>query len=268
LTKKEPAFAFGRNWEEFAASSLNEERILIAQKHLLEFLELPDLRGRYFLDVGCGSGIHSLAAFRAGAKKILSFDVDPDSVRVTEKLKESCSNPASWQVLRGSILDDAFLAAIEPADIVYAWGSLHHTGEMWRAVQNTAKLLKPDGLLYLALYTTTSKSAYWLEIKRKYNRASSWGKHVIELGYAIRHTLRYHVLPHVLRFENPLKTISEYKQNRGMSYWTDVKDWLGGYPYEDAKIEEVLRFCRSKLNLELINIKTGESNTEYLFRKR
>ena len=41
-----------------------------------------------------------------------------------------------------------------------------------------------------------------------------------------------------------------------MSYWADVRDWLGGYPYEDAKIEEVLQFARKKLNMDLINIKT------------
>jgi 2-polyprenyl-6-hydroxyphenyl methylase/3-demethylubiquinone-9 3-methyltransferase len=51
-----------------------------------------------------------------------------------------------------------------------------------------------------------------------------------------------------------------------MSYLADLRDWLGGWPYEDAKIEDVLRFCRKKLNLELINIATGEANTEYLFR--
>ncbi len=53
-----------------------------------------------------------------------------------------------------------------------------------------------------------------------------------------------------------------------MSYWTDVKSWLGGYPYECAKIEEVLQYCREELDLELVNIKTGEANIEYLFIKK
>lgn len=48
----------------------------------------------------------------------------------------------------------------------------------------------------------------------------------------------------------------------------DVRDWLGGYPYEDAKIKQVIRFARRTLQLELINIGTGEANTEYLFMKR
>ena len=82
----------------------------------------------------------------------------------------------------------------------------------------------------------------------------------MELSYIIR----YLILPEILRLKNPLPYIRNYQQKRGMSCFTDVKDWLGGYPYEDAKIEEVLGFCREKLSLELINIKTGEATIEYL----
>ena len=63
------------------------------------------------------------------------------------------------------------------------------------------------------------------------------------------------------------KSIREYQVSRGMSYWTDIKDWLGGWPMEFAGITETKDFCNSKLQLELINIKAGEGNTEYLFRK-
>lgn len=264
MAENTAVFPFGRNWEEFVASSLDEEQVEAARKHLLDFLERPDLDGKYLLDVGCGSGIHSLAALRARAGRIVSFDVDPVSVAVTEQVRAHAGAPKDWRVLRGSVLDDAFLAGIEPADIVYAWGSLHHTGRMWRAVENAAKLMKPDGVFYLGLYTTTPRSSYWLETKRRYNAAPRWRKRAMELRYALRHAF----LPSLLRLENPFSMIAGYKKNRGMAFWTDVKDWLGGYPYEDAKIEEVLRFARRTLGLELLNIKTGESVTEYLFRKR
>ena len=244
-------FSFGENWEQFVDSHLTEERIGIAQEHLLGFLELPDLQGKYFLDVGCGSGLHSLAALKARAERIVSFDVDPVSVRTTEKVREHHGAPASWDVREGSILDDKFCAGLDKGDIVYAWGSLHHTGQMWLAVENAAALMKDDGLFYLALYTTTPRSGYWLAVKERYNRASPARKKLMESLYVIRRT----IIPHLIRFKNPIKTISEYKKKRGMSYWTDVKDWLGGYPFEHAKIEDVLRFCRTRLGLQLINIK-------------
>lgn len=257
-------FSFGENWEEFVIKHFSDDRIRVAKAHILEFLEMSGLEGKYFLDIGCGSGLSSLAALEAGADRVVSFDIDPRSVNATKRIRETKGDPPSWTVLRGSILDDSFVSTLEKADVVYAWGVLHHTGNMWRAVEQAAKLMKEDGLMYIALYTTTPKSDYWHQVKRRYNQMSPIGKKVMEYWYVFRHTL----IPHFIRLKNPFSHIRQYRQSRGMAYFTDVKDWLGGYPYEHAKIEEVLRFCRMQLNLELVNIKTGGANTEYLFAKK
>ena len=37
-------------------------------------------------------------------------------------------------VRRGSVLDPDFMSTVEPADIVYSWGVLHHTGRIWDAI--------------------------------------------------------------------------------------------------------------------------------------
>lgn len=264
MAKENITFSFGKNWQEFVKRSLDKRGIEISKKHILEFLELEDLQGKYFLDVGCGSGLSSLAAFKAGAGKVLSFDIDPYSVKTTKKLREISGNPSNWTILEGTILDKNFLLQIEPADIVYSWGVLHHTGRMWKALRNTANLMKKDGLLYIALYTTNRKSECWLNVKKKYNGAGPIMKKYMEVSYIIRYT----IIPLIFRLKNPLSYIRNYKHKRGMSYLTDIKDWLGGYPFEYAKVEEVLRFCRKKLSLELINIKTGEANTEYLFKRK
>ena len=265
ITDEKITFSFGKNWEEFFESNFSEERILITQNHLLEFLGMPNLRDKYFLDIGCGSGLHSLAALRAGANSIVGVDVDPASVRTSERIRESENSNKPWAIHHGSILDKDFCAEIEPADIVYAWGSLHHTGQMWTAIENAAELIKDNGLFYIAIYTTVPKSEYWLARKIKYNKASSIMKKFME----IRHVARYLVIPNLLKRKNPIYTIRNYKNKRGMSYYTDVKDWLGGYPYEYASIQEILKFGREKLGLELINISAGSdgANTEYLFKR-
>ena len=264
MTEEQTTFPFGKNWGEFVKKCLTDERISISKEHILNFLDMPDLRDKYFLDVGCGSGLSSLAALEAGAAKIVSFDVDPDSVRTTEKVREMKGSPAHWTVTRGSILDEHFISLLEPADIVYSWGVLHHTGRMWKAIENTLRLSKEKGLLYIALYTTTPRSGYWLKVKQRYNSVSRARKRLMVLNYFLRHTC----IPHLLRGKNPVRFIRGYESTRGMSYLTDVRDWLGGYPYEDAKIEEVLRFFRTRLHCELVNIATGQANTEYLFKKK
>jgi 2-polyprenyl-3-methyl-5-hydroxy-6-metoxy-1,4-benzoquinol methylase len=262
MANQKITFSFGKNWSDFISKHFSEERVATSQQHLLKFLGLNDLRGKHFLDIGCGSGLQSLSAFLSGAEKILSFDVDDYSVKTCTEIKKKYHDPQNWSVLKGSILDNSFFSKIEPADIVYSWGVLHHTGDMWTAIKNSSTLIKDSGIFYIALYTTDYNSEYWLEVKKTYNRVNNFHKKIMEIKYLIRHLF----LPYLLKFKNPLKIVWEYKKNRGMSYMTDVRDWLGGYPYEYARPEEVIFFCK-KLNLELINMKTGEANTEYLFKK-
>jgi SAM-dependent methyltransferase len=256
MPEGEAAFPFGKNWEDYVRSSFSDERVDLAKAHLRDFLEVEDLRGKYFLDIGCGSGIHSLAALLLGAERVVSFDVDEYSVKAAEMVRERRGRSFNWEILRGSVLDKDFLSRIEPANIAYSWGVLHHTGAMWPAIENAAGLMRtPDGLFYIALYTTDSSSDYWLEVKKKYNRSSNVGKRVMEYSYIVRRI----ILPDILVRRNPWKRVREYKKSRGMSFMTDVRDWLGGYPFEHASIEEVLRFGRKSLGLELVNIKNRRS---------
>ena len=257
------AFPFGRNWEEFVRKHFSEERVRVSRQHIVKFLDLPDLKGKYFLDVGCGSGLSSLAAWEAGAAKVVSFDVDLDSVRTTEQLRQMRGVPRNWTVLTGSALDPQFLSTLEPADIVYSWGVLHHTGQMWQAIRNAATLLKSGSQFYIALYLTSAKSPYWLETKKKYNSASNFEKRLMEARYVVRHVL----IPKLVRGQNPIRFIKTYEQRRGMAFLPDVRDWLGGYPYEDATVPEVLRFCNGELGLNMTNINPGTGLAEYLFVK-
>lgn len=255
-------FSFGRNWERYVDDSFDRDRARAAERHLLEFLELPDLAGKTFLDAGCGSGLHSLAAHEAGARRVVSFDIDPASVRATARLRGLARSTADWELMQGSVLDEAFLARLEPADIVYSWGVLHHTGRMWDAIRNVARFVKPDGLFYIGLYVTTPESGYWIDVKRRYNAASEAKKRLMEAW----HIARYTVFPNVIRFRNPFGEVRN--RGRGMAYMTDVRDWLGGHPYEDAPVADVVRFALRELGLVLRNLRYGSHFAEYLFERR
>jgi len=54
-------FAFGANWTSFL-SCLTDYRIGEAENSLKAMLNVSDLSGKSFLDIGCGSGLFSLAA--------------------------------------------------------------------------------------------------------------------------------------------------------------------------------------------------------------
>ncbi len=260
-------YAFGKNWESFIAKNFSEERVMLSKQRLLDFLGCSDLEGKSFLDIGCGSGLHSLAAFRCNAKKIVSFDFDHTSVSTTQKLRNQFGDDR-WTVFQGSILDDEILKKIEPADIVYSWGVLHHTGNMWKAIENALSLVAENGVAFIALYDYDVQidptPEFWLNVKQRYNRSGILGQRWMELWYIWRFSLgkRLWAIPGFLR------TVMHHKSGRGMAYYTDVKDWLGGWPMEFAKVEDVKLFALEKFNMETVRLVTGEANAEFLLKHR
>jgi 2-polyprenyl-6-hydroxyphenyl methylase/3-demethylubiquinone-9 3-methyltransferase len=266
-------FNFGANWRTFL-DGLDEGRLQIAIDSLLEFLESRDLKGRTFVDVGCGSGLFSYAAFHAGAERIVSFDLDPECVRCCEELRRRAGLPDHWTVMKGSALDREFLSGLGKFDVVYSWGVLHHTGRMWEAIENCADLAAPRGVYYLALYnkiltrtgTVSPIHKFWTRAKLFYN-AHPWIAAVIIEPAA----MTAYLAMVAARLENPLRHVREYRSHRGMSWFTDARDWLGGYPYEYATVEEVFKFMRrTRSNFVLTNLKvtSGRGLNWYLFENR
>ena len=262
------AFDFGRNWRRFLAD-LNDDRIRRAEQSLRDLLDVRDLAGRAFLDVGSGSGLFSLAARRLGAR-VRSFDVDPQSVACTAELKARYfADDAQWIVERGSALDESYLRGLGTFDAVYSWGVLHHTGDLWRAVGNVTALVAPGGRLVLAVYNDQGRpSARWRRIKRLYNRLPR-GLRFLVLGPAFLRLWGPTTLRDLLR-GRPGRTWRRYAEtSRGMSPWRDVVDWVGGYPFEVARPEEVFDFCHRR-GFALTALKTcggGRGCNEFVFVK-
>src|SRR3712207_1360016 len=163
-------FEFGENWSRFL-ELLDDGRIARAEESLKTMLEVESLEGKSFLDIGSGSGLFSLAARRLGAR-VHSFDYDPQSVACTMELRRRFfPEDSDWKVEEGSALDAEFVSSLGKFDVVYSWGVLHHTGQMWKALENVDALVAPGGKLYIAIYNDTgTQSARWKWIKRTYNR--------------------------------------------------------------------------------------------------
>jgi 2-polyprenyl-6-hydroxyphenyl methylase/3-demethylubiquinone-9 3-methyltransferase len=247
MGKEELRFEFGKNWSSFL-SSVNEERIAVAEASLKSALRVENLRDKTFIDIGCGSGLFSLAAIRLGAR-VHSFDYDPQSVTCTAELRRRYfPNHPNWTVEQGSARDGQYIRRLGQFDVVYSWGVLHHTGDMWQSLANVVPLVKkPGGKLFVAIYgdmgTLTER---WRAIKKLYVSSSSpirWAILIVLFALAQVRAL----VQSLIRFENPLpfRRWREYKQRRGMSPWHDFVDWVGGYPYEAAKPEEIFEFYRN-----------------------
>ena len=258
------AFDFGRNWEAFSSAKVDAQRLEHAKTSLADLIGEDRIAGKSFLDVGCGSGLFSIAAVGLGAGRVVGFDVNPTAIEVSkanvDRLREHLSAEAVGpSFCLGSALDESFLASLGTFDIVYAWGVLHHTGAMWQAIRNTAGLVAPgNGTLVLAIYNQHWSSPLWKQIKRLYNLSPNRAR---PLFHGLFGALIYAGVWVTAR-ENPLH------KERGMDFWYDVIDWLGGYPYEYARAEDVVEFVKA-LDPELERIVRPRAFTgcnEFVFR--
>ncbi len=262
-------FEFGRNWARFL-SLLTEARIQTAEDSLRAMLELDSLAGRSFLDAGSGSGLFSLAARKLGAR-VHSFDYDSKSVGCTAELKRRffVTDPG-WVIEEGSVLDKSYLESLGKFDIVYSWGVLHHTGNMYQAIDNVAALVGDNGKLFIAIYNDSTQSKAWKSIKRRYCRLPSALKLPFALAIIVPQQLLYIAKSTVRgKLGEYIRYIANCRQNRGMSWWHDQIDWIGGYPYEYAKPEEIFLFLKERgFRLDqLSTIGGGTGCNQFVFTK-
>lgn len=253
-------FPFGRNWRRFL-DLVDEDRVATAQASLGHLLENVELDGKSFLDVGSGSGLFSLAARRLGAR-VRAFDTDPESVACAQALAERFApGDEQWSIERGSVLDPDYTRSLGRFDVVYAWGVLHHTGEMYLALERTAALVAEGGRLCVSIYNDQGLlSTYWRAVKFLYNRRPLLQPLLIALH-----------APYLLGLRLLLRALSgRLREERGMAYWYDLLDWLGGYPFEVARPDQIVTFLeRRGLRLAALHRVHGNRSgcNEFVFRR-
>ena len=214
-----------------------------------------------------------MAAIESNASKVLSFDFDLNSVNTTNKLlslkgvdKEKANS--LQHDIRNEIILSNYLNAEQNKKIqkfIYCAGVVHHTGSVYLSMDNVSKLANnKNDEIFISIYNKIPILTFlwWLE-KKIYINFGLWRR--LSLFIWLFAWCSYWIL----KLQNPIKNIQRYGDNdRGMSFFTDAKDWLGGYPYEPLYKEDVIAFFK-KRNFELINFKRGGNwgLNDYLFRK-
>ncbi len=176
----------------------------------------------------------------------------------------------------GSLLDNRFLGKLGCFETVYCWGVVHHTGDMWTAIASLLPLVSINGSLVLAIYNDQLYiSRIWRGIKHLYQAFPVAVRPllVVAIGsVAFANRFAVTLAASLLRcvcLRNPFTPFMHWASEaraRGMHVWYDLVDWVGGWPYEVAKPEEVFRFLRDRgFVLQELTTSQGHGCNEFVF---
>ncbi len=123
-----------------------------SEKHWQLFYSAEEVKGKTVLDAGCGTGIFSIIFARNGAQKVTGIDISPGSLQTAQGLKKRFGL-SNVEFLNLDMLTLPF--ADRSFDIVWAWGTVHHTTNPLQAIAELTRVLRNGGSLLLAVYKRT-----------------------------------------------------------------------------------------------------------------
>jgi len=94
---------------------------------------LPDVRGKTVADIGCGSGILTIALTQRGAKKIIASDISLDAIHNARKNVEQLSPQASVDIRASDLFQNI------PEKFDYIFANLPILDELWSEVGGASK---------------------------------------------------------------------------------------------------------------------------------
>jgi len=142
-------------WQGFDTSDLTDESFRLLTDRLPKDIIEENIVGKNVLDMGCGSGRHSIALAKVGAGRVTGIDLQRKSFAAA---KQWCKdNNLSVQFEEGNVHRLRFDNGA--FDFVFCNGVLHHTSSIEKGLQELSRVLKKSGKAFLYLYA--SGGAFW-----------------------------------------------------------------------------------------------------------
>jgi 2-polyprenyl-3-methyl-5-hydroxy-6-metoxy-1,4-benzoquinol methylase len=148
-----------------------EARKYTVEPHIPQFAEFARWRGKRVLEIGCGIGTDTINFARAGAE-ITAVDLSARSIEVARHRAAvfGVSDRIRFYNANAEALADA--VPVEPYDLVYSFGVIHHSPHPDRVVAQALRYLPPGGSLKLMVYHRFSIKVLWIMLT--YGRGRFW----------------------------------------------------------------------------------------------
>ncbi len=142
-----------------------EARKYRVEPHILRFAEFPRWRDKKVLEVGCGIGTDTINFARHGAW-VTAVDLSEKSLEIAEQRARVYGLSDRIRFVRVDAERLSDFVPVEPYDLVYSFGVLHHTPRPERALAEIRRYMAPQSMFKLMVYHRRSWKVLWIVMSR------------------------------------------------------------------------------------------------------
>jgi 2-polyprenyl-3-methyl-5-hydroxy-6-metoxy-1,4-benzoquinol methylase len=138
-----------------------EARKYAVEYHIPAFAEFDRWRGKKVLEIGCGIGTDTMSFARAGAQ-VTAVDLTEKSLEVARQRAKVYGMEDRVRFIQANAEKLSESVPVEPYDLVYSFGVIHHTPHPDRVLDEIRKYVKPDSTVKIMVYNRWSWKVLWV----------------------------------------------------------------------------------------------------------
>jgi 2-polyprenyl-3-methyl-5-hydroxy-6-metoxy-1,4-benzoquinol methylase len=138
-----------------------EARKYLVEPHIPGFAEFEKWRGKKVLEIGCGIGTDTINFARHGAR-VTSVDLSEKSLELAHQRTAVYGVQDQVQFYRGNAEELSALVPVEPYDLIYSFGVIHHTPHPERVFEQLRKYARPGTTVKIMVYHRRSWKVLWI----------------------------------------------------------------------------------------------------------
>lgn len=141
-----------------------EARKYFVEPHIPRFADFRRWRGKRVLEIGCGIGTDTINFARHGAM-VTAVELSQRSLEIARQRAEVYGLENRIRFYRANAEKMTQVVPVEPYDLIYSFGVIHHTPEPEQVVDQIRHYVRPGGTIKLMVYNRYSWKVLWIVLK-------------------------------------------------------------------------------------------------------
>ena len=158
-----------------------EQRKYFVEPHIPGFAQFERWRGKKVLEIGCGIGTDTISFARHGAH-VTAVDLSEKSIEVARRRAEVFGLQDRIRFFHGNAEELSTFVPVEPFDLVYSFGVIHHTPHPGAVLDELRKFVTPESTLKVMVYNRRSWKVLW--IVAVYGKGQFWRERELTATYS------------------------------------------------------------------------------------